>query len=98
MNAIKPDINSGNKISIYPNPASGYINISSTEKISSIEITDLLGKILIMQNSTQTAIYKIDINNLKQGNGDEESTEDKDNTVTGYGNEGGVKYETDLDA
>ena len=65
--AIKPDINSGNKISIYPNPASGYINISSTEKISSIEITDLLGKILIMQNSTQTAIYKIDINNLKQG-------------------------------
>ena len=38
------------------------------------------------------------VNNLKQGNGDEESTEDKDNTVTGYGNEGGVKYETDLDA
>jgi len=41
-----------NKITIYPNPATDFININSTIEINKVELYDLLGKQVISTNQT----------------------------------------------
>lgn len=50
------------EISIYPNPSSEVINIKNAEKIDTVRIIDMSGKVLITTSSTQ-----IDIKNLAKG-------------------------------
>ncbi|MDR1725135.1 MAG: T9SS type A sorting domain-containing protein [Bacteroidales bacterium] len=49
-------------ISLYPNPAKDVINIEG-EKINSIEVVDLLGKVVYQGKETA-----IDVSNLARGN------------------------------
>jgi len=50
------------KVSVYPNPTSGYITIESRERIDALSITDLSGKVLMrVQNSEQKNTYRIDL-------------------------------------
>lgn len=55
--------NNKNPISIYPNPSSTYININTTEKIKTVTVTDLTGKIILNQQDSN----KIDIHHLSNG-------------------------------
>lgn len=50
-------------ISIYPNPVIDHININSNEKINSIQITDLTGKVILDETTTN----KINVNHLSKG-------------------------------
>lgn len=51
------------QVNIYPNPASGYINISGMNDIERVQVISLDGKVLI--ESTES---KININSLMSGN------------------------------
>lgn len=51
------------QISIYPNPASDYINISTTNNIQYVEMFDILGKKVIHSES----ISKISVSHLQSG-------------------------------
>lgn len=55
-------LSSAAKISVYPNPTHSVLNISTTEKISSIEILDMTGKII------ETDLYKLIDNSIEVGN------------------------------
>ncbi|NLA25321.1 MAG: T9SS type A sorting domain-containing protein [Bacteroidales bacterium] len=62
-----PEILSNNEISIYPNPASEYLNIELNQHLSDeVQIYDISGKLLISKaiNSNQT---QINIADLEQG-------------------------------
>jgi len=51
--------NSISKISLYPNPVNEMLNISSTDNIKSLEIKDLLGRVIYFDskiNSTNTSV------------------------------------------
>jgi len=58
------EVNSAIKINIYPNPVKHYLNIQTNDKIMSIEIFDLNGRILQNIISSET---KINVSNLKKG-------------------------------
>jgi hypothetical protein len=51
---------------ITPNPASGYINISGTEKISKYEIMNISGQ-LIMKENPGLNEFSLDVSNLPRG-------------------------------
>jgi len=53
------------KISIYPNPANNFINISTTETIDSVEVYNLIGKKVI--SSKNLIENSIDISTLAKG-------------------------------
>ena len=57
--------NRDNPIDIYPNPSSGYINISSNEIIESISIIDFFGKIVLVDENYDG--NQINIKELKNG-------------------------------
>ncbi len=57
--------NKNNPIDIYPNPSSGYINISSHEIIESISIIDFFGKIVLVDENYDG--NQINIKELKNG-------------------------------
>ncbi|MGI6470525.1 MAG: T9SS type A sorting domain-containing protein [Paludibacteraceae bacterium] len=62
INAIE-NIELGNQLSIYPNPVSSELRVSSENlKINAIEITDLTGKIVLVSNKTD-----INVSNLSNG-------------------------------
>ena len=51
--------NSISKISLYPNPVNEILNISSTDNVKSLEIKDLLGRVIYFDskiNSTNTTV------------------------------------------
>lgn len=50
-------------ISIYPNPVTEYINIVSNEKVKTVRITDLTGKVIMEETTTN----KINVNLLPKG-------------------------------
>jgi len=58
------------QISIYPNPASAYVNIGITSYLSSnhtvVEITDALGKV-VMNEGLSTELTTISLNKLPEG-------------------------------
>ena len=54
--------------SVYPNPSSGIINVSSTEGINEITITDLSGKVVLSRSlSDAPKEVKVDNNHLPNG-------------------------------
>jgi len=55
-----------NNISLYPNPASSTLTITSTNKISQITITNLLGQTLFTRNFNSEQV-KVDVADLPQG-------------------------------
>ena len=62
--AIK--FNTNNKISVYPNPTTNYVNISSAEIIEKIIISNIQGQqIMVIENNNNFA--QIDISQLKKG-------------------------------
>jgi hypothetical protein len=62
------EINQINKISIYPNPTSGLVTISSTQTIANIEVFDVTGKLVynLVNNSKQTNT-SLDLSALSNG-------------------------------
>ena len=50
-------------VNVYPNPATEYITISASKTIDKIEVYDMLGKLAIRGNNTNT----IHINHLQNG-------------------------------
>ena len=62
------EINNLNKISIYPNPTSGLVNISSNQPIANIEVFDVTGKLVYnQQNNTKQTNTEIDLSALSNG-------------------------------
>ncbi len=53
------------KVNLSPNPTNGFINILTSEKISSIEIYNIIGKRVLSVSNFQN--NKIDISNLSKG-------------------------------
>ena len=51
------------KVSIYPNPTTDYLNVSSASKISSVEVFDISGK----KVRVELADNKVDVQNLVKG-------------------------------
>jgi len=65
-NDIKPIANKNN-FTVYPNPTSELISINSTEKISSIKITNVLGELVYFLQINATSA-EINLSNLPNGN------------------------------
>jgi len=66
MNPLIINNHSKNKFSIYPNPATNSINISSNETIDLMSIFDIKGS-LIFSQSYQEKSTSIDISNFAKG-------------------------------
>lgn len=58
-----------NNYSIYPNPTSSFLYITSVDNIEEILIYDNLGKLIIHNNFNENSKYfqKVDVSNLKNG-------------------------------
>ncbi len=55
-------------IQLYPNPASNMVTIQTDkEPISSVKITDILGKIVVIQTNIDAVSTKISVSNYKRG-------------------------------
>ena len=62
------EINKINMISIYPNPTSGIVTISSSQAIENINVFDITGKLVYNQTKTDKHIYtEIDLSGLANG-------------------------------
>jgi len=55
-----------NSFRIYPNPSSNFLNISSNVEISNFIIFNLFGKV-ILQDSVNTALFKINVSTFSNG-------------------------------
>lgn len=61
------DINAGNKVSVYPNPCSDYIIVTCRNENTPISVTDISGKTIKMQQSSDGMQHKLILNNLPKG-------------------------------
>jgi len=62
------DINAGTQFTIFPNPASNTINISSNQTpITSIAIKDVLGKLVYSEEFSATDSRTLDISSFAKG-------------------------------
>ena len=68
-NSMSIESNSGDftSVSLYPNPAKSFINISQSDSNYHIEIIDPLGKRYILPKRRVGQAYQIDISKLKNG-------------------------------
>ena len=55
-------------IKIYPNPFKNILNISASEEISSIQMIDLSGRLLVDKKITSEFTSQINISNIISGN------------------------------
>ena len=51
---------------IYPNPATSYIQLTSSSKLSSVSITDAFGKVIFEKNNSEKDLI-IDVSEMSQG-------------------------------
>jgi len=58
---------SNNQLSLFPNPASDYVNMASSEKFTTIIITDLSGRLIKSINVTSRDNVQIDVSHLDTG-------------------------------
>ncbi len=67
--AVSTNSNKLTGISVYPNPSKGIINISSDQivKTTQLRLYDLKGNVLISNEITDLANYKLDASNLARG-------------------------------
>jgi len=56
-----------NSISVYPNPASNFLNISSTENLTSVVVVDMLGKVVMSDNASKKNSLQLNVENLPAG-------------------------------
>ena len=61
------NVTAGSRISIFPNPASGVLNIQSDEYITSIAMTDETGRIVAQTNNLNTLSYQLSTSGLSAG-------------------------------
>lgn len=63
------DFDLAKEVSIYPNPATNYVNITSNmhEKIKSIEFYNALGQLTFYENFSTISDVKINISNFRKG-------------------------------
>ncbi|HLG41425.1 MAG TPA: T9SS type A sorting domain-containing protein, partial [Chitinophagaceae bacterium] len=61
-----PVLSNTESISIFPNPSSSIFNVESSQKISQIEIYDVLGKI-IYQSQPSSPKFEIDLSDKPKG-------------------------------
>ena len=59
---VEDNVLTDNSVSVYPNPASQFINIDTEQQISNIEIFDILGKLVLKTKNT-----RIDVRNFQSG-------------------------------
>lgn len=55
------------KLSIFPNPANDFVIISSNDLISSVELSNMDGKILYFSENILNSYYTLDVSSLKPG-------------------------------
>ncbi len=60
--------NSKNTVSIYPNPSSSVLTIESEQTINQIEIFDVFGRSIILENAVNSNSKTIDLPQFSQGN------------------------------
>ena len=65
-NVVKVNLSTKRDWNIYPNPAKDILNISS-QNISSIQITGIDGRILLIRNNLNNDVTKLDISKLIKG-------------------------------
>jgi minor extracellular serine protease Vpr len=66
--SIQTKLSRFNPFVIFPNPASGTINIESDETISSIAVFDISGKMVLERNVQSASVMTaVDLNDLKNG-------------------------------
>ena len=61
------EINKTNTITIYPNPTSGIVTISSSEAIASINVFDVTGKLVYNQQNIKQTNTTLDLSTLSNG-------------------------------
>jgi hypothetical protein len=61
------DLMTHNKIVLYPNPTTGLIHIKHDEKLTDIQIFDMVGKLLIKHKCNGQTETNIDLSNLPNG-------------------------------
>ncbi len=61
----EPDANTG--IEVYPNPATTLLNLKATQTIHSFAIVDMLGKVVMQDNSIKKNNIQLDVNGLPAG-------------------------------
>ena len=54
-------------IEVYPNPASSLLNIKATENINAAYVVDMLGKVLMQDNTLKKSAVQLDITELPAG-------------------------------
>ncbi len=57
----------GERVIIYPNPASHFLTIASLEKISMIELSDLAGRVVLRHDLLSSTGHSINVSHLKNG-------------------------------
>jgi hypothetical protein len=62
-----PDLSASNEIVLYPNPTNGMIHIQHDAKLTSIQIFDMVGKLVINQKCNGEIETNIDLRNLPNG-------------------------------
>ncbi|MEZ4799274.1 MAG: T9SS type A sorting domain-containing protein [Flavobacteriales bacterium] len=59
------ELKSEGKIEIYPNPASNAVTVKSNDKVTSIQILDITGKVVKAQTNQQLSVF--DVSDLSEG-------------------------------
>jgi len=54
-------------VGVFPNPAKNFISINASQKINTIHITDVTGKVLINNRVVEDSNCKVDVNNFSKG-------------------------------
>ncbi|MFM2225945.1 MAG: hypothetical protein RJA07_2147 [Bacteroidota bacterium] len=72
------------KIEVYPNPAKESIVVSSKSLVNTIEVRDVLGRVVIQQiKNSSTQQIQIDVSSLSNGLYFIKATDDKGNSING---------------
>jgi len=58
------DAEAAEEIAAYPNPTYGLLRITTTESISRVEVTDILGNLLISKNDVRNNSCELDLSAL----------------------------------
>ena len=61
-----PDHKFANKLNIYPNPTTGFLNLNGHDSIESVKVFDMSGK-LVFSNAYHTSDVKLDLTFLTNG-------------------------------
>ncbi len=56
-----------NSLTVYPNPATKYVNISSIKLVKNFTITDLMGRVVVQREIAKTNSIQINIAALRKG-------------------------------